>query len=40
MYVNEWTLTLGAKGREAIERLIRDGREAGVIPDGGGPEFA
>jgi len=40
MYVNEWTLSLGARGRKAIDRLIRDGREAGVIPDGDGPEFA
>jgi len=40
MYVNEWTLSLGAKGRDAIGSLIREGREAGVIPEGEGPEFA
>jgi 1,4-dihydroxy-6-naphthoate synthase len=40
MYVNDWTLSLGAKGREAIARLLREGREAGVIPEGAGPEFA
>ncbi|MBI3449318.1 MAG: ABC transporter substrate-binding protein [Acidobacteria bacterium] len=40
MYVNEWTISLGKRGRLAIERLIGDGRDAGVIPDGDGPVFA
>jgi 1,4-dihydroxy-6-naphthoate synthase len=40
MYVNEWTLSLGPKGRAAIGRLIGEGREAGVVPEGDGPEFA
>jgi len=40
MYVNEWTVSLGEKGREAIRRLILEGREQGVIPDGAGPVFA
>ena len=40
MYVNEWTLSLGKRGRLAIQRLIGDGRDAGVIPEGDGPVFA
>ena len=33
MYVNDWTLDFGPRGREAVELLLRRGHEAGVIPD-------
>lgn len=32
MYVNEWTVDYGAKGREAVRTLLSRGYEAGVIP--------
>lgn len=32
MYVNEWTLDFGPRGREAVAALLRRGHEAGVIP--------
>jgi 1,4-dihydroxy-6-naphthoate synthase len=32
MYVNDWTLDYGPRGREAIELLLRRGYEAGIIP--------
>jgi 1,4-dihydroxy-6-naphthoate synthase len=32
MYVNEWTLDYGARGREAVRRLLEEGYRAGVIP--------
>jgi 1,4-dihydroxy-6-naphthoate synthase len=32
MYVNHWTLDYGAKGREAITRLLKEGAEAGIVP--------
>lgn len=32
MYVNERTLDYGADGREAVERLLKMGHEAGIIP--------
>jgi 1,4-dihydroxy-6-naphthoate synthase len=32
MYVNDWTLDYGPRGREAVRRLLDDGRRAGVIP--------
>jgi 1,4-dihydroxy-6-naphthoate synthase len=32
MYVNEWTLDYGPRGREAVRRLLEDGHRAGVIP--------
>ena len=32
MYVNDWTLDYGEKGREAIRLFLRRGYEAGVIP--------
>ncbi|HXI02557.1 MAG TPA: MqnA/MqnD/SBP family protein [Candidatus Saccharimonadales bacterium] len=40
MYVNDWTLSMGEKGRAAIERLLSEGREKGLIPDKPGPVFA
>jgi 1,4-dihydroxy-6-naphthoate synthase len=32
MYVNEWTLDYGERGREAVRRLLDEGHRAGVIP--------
>jgi 1,4-dihydroxy-6-naphthoate synthase len=32
MYVNEWTLDYGPRGREAVRRLLEEGHKAGVIP--------
>ncbi len=32
MYVNEWTVDYGEKGREAVRRLLTRGHEAGIIP--------
>lgn len=32
MYVNEWTLDYGPRGKEAVRLLLRRGHEAGIIP--------
>ena len=40
MYVNDWTLDFGPRGREAVRLLLRRGYEAGVIPRLVEPEFA
>jgi 1,4-dihydroxy-6-naphthoate synthase len=32
MYVNEWTLDYGGRGREAVRRLLEEGHKAGVLP--------
>jgi len=32
MYVNDWTLDYGDRGRAAIRKLLSEGHEAGVIP--------
>ncbi len=32
MYVNDWTLDYGPRGREAVRRLLDEGRQAGIIP--------
>ena len=32
MYVNEWTLDYGPRGREAVQRLLTEGHRAGIIP--------
>lgn len=32
MYVNNWTLDYGPRGREAVCRLLEEGHKAGVIP--------
>ncbi len=39
MYVNEWTLDYGERGREAVRLLLRRGHEAGVIPHPVAVEF-
>lgn len=32
MYVNDWTLDYGPRGREAVRRLLDEGYKAGIIP--------
>jgi 1,4-dihydroxy-6-naphthoate synthase len=32
MYVNDWTLDYGPRGREAVRRVLEEGYRAGVIP--------
>ena len=39
MYVNDWTLDFGERGREAVALLLHRGYEAGVIPQKIDPEF-
>jgi 1,4-dihydroxy-6-naphthoate synthase len=39
MYVNEWTLDYGARGREAVRALLDRGVRAGVIPRAVAVEF-
>ena len=40
MYVNDWTLDFGPRGREAVAQLLARGHAAGVIPKLVVPEFA
>jgi 1,4-dihydroxy-6-naphthoate synthase len=39
MYVNNWTLDYGDRGREAVRTLLRRGYDAGLVPDPGEIEF-
>jgi 1,4-dihydroxy-6-naphthoate synthase len=39
MYVNQWTLDFGPRGRQAVARLLAEGHAAGVIPRLVVPEF-
>jgi 1,4-dihydroxy-6-naphthoate synthase len=39
MYVNDWTLDFGPRGREAVRVLLERGHAAGVIPTRVVPEF-
>jgi 1,4-dihydroxy-6-naphthoate synthase len=39
MYVNDWTLDFGPRGREAVARLLAEGHRSGVIPRLVVPEF-
>jgi 1,4-dihydroxy-6-naphthoate synthase len=39
MYVNDWTLDFGPRGREAVRRLLAEGHAGGVIPTLVEPEF-
>ena len=39
MYVNEWTLDYGERGREAVRRLLQEAHTAGVIPSPVAVEF-
>ena len=40
MYVNEWTLDFGPRGREAVRQLLARGHHEGVIPHAVEPEFS
>jgi 1,4-dihydroxy-6-naphthoate synthase len=39
MYVNEWTLDYGPRGREAITTLLKRGADAGLVPPIGRIEY-
>ena len=39
MYVNEWTLDYGDRGREAVRRLLDEGHRKGIIPHAVQVEF-
>ncbi len=39
MYVNDWTLDFGPRGREAVRVLLERGHQTGVIPNLVVPEF-
>ena len=39
MYVNEWTLDYGPRGREAIKTLLKRGADAGLVPAIGEIEY-
>jgi 1,4-dihydroxy-6-naphthoate synthase len=39
MYVNEWTLDYGTRGRAAVARLLDEGHRAGIIPNPVAVEF-
>jgi 1,4-dihydroxy-6-naphthoate synthase len=39
MYVNDWTLDYGDRGRAAVRRLLAEGHKAGVIPSPTAVEF-
>jgi 1,4-dihydroxy-6-naphthoate synthase len=39
MYVNDWTLDFGPRGRQAVAELLARGYRAGVIPELVTPEF-
>jgi 1,4-dihydroxy-6-naphthoate synthase len=39
MYVNDWTLDYGPRGREAVRRLLEEAHRAGVIPKPVAVEF-
>ena len=39
MYVNDWTLDYGPRGRAAVQRLLAEGHRAGIIPSPVAVEF-
>ncbi|MEM9347323.1 MAG: MqnA/MqnD/SBP family protein [Planctomycetota bacterium] len=41
MYVNQWTLDYGQRGRHAVQQLLTEGAEAGIVPavPGGAVDF-
>lgn len=39
MYVNDWTLDYGERGRQAVRRLLDEGHKAGIIPKPVAVEF-
>jgi 1,4-dihydroxy-6-naphthoate synthase len=39
MYVNDWTLDFGPRGREAVTEFLAQGHAAGILPELVTPEF-
>ena len=39
MYVNDWTLDYGTRGREAVRRLLEEAHKAGILPKPVAVEF-
>jgi 1,4-dihydroxy-6-naphthoate synthase len=39
MYVNQWTLDYGDRGRAAVRRLLGEAAKAGIVPDCGEVDF-
>jgi 1,4-dihydroxy-6-naphthoate synthase len=39
MYVNDWTLDFGERGRKAVGEFLAQGHEAGILPEHIVPEF-
>jgi 1,4-dihydroxy-6-naphthoate synthase len=39
MYVNDWTLDFGPRGRQAVALFLKKGQEAGILPELVVPEF-
>jgi 1,4-dihydroxy-6-naphthoate synthase len=39
MWVNDLTLDYGDRGREAVKKLLDEGRTAGLVPDAVNVEF-
>lgn len=39
MYVNDWTIDFGARGRQAVQELLDRGYHAGLIPERVVPDF-
>lgn len=39
MYVNDWTLDYGPRGRAAVSRLLEEGHRAGIIPSAVAVDF-
>jgi 1,4-dihydroxy-6-naphthoate synthase len=39
MYVNDWTLDYGDRGRAAIRRLLEEGHKIGLLPEPVQAEF-
>jgi 1,4-dihydroxy-6-naphthoate synthase len=39
MYVNDWTLDFGPRGRQAVAEFLKQGHTAGVLPELVVPEF-
>jgi 1,4-dihydroxy-6-naphthoate synthase len=39
MYVNDWTLDFGPRGREAVREFLAQGHAAGILPELVAPEF-
>ena len=39
MYVNKWTLDYGDRGRAAVQQLLGEAVDAGIVPDRGEVDF-